>query len=300
MMKRARKAAAIAAVAGVMAGCSGGGGSTPAAVSGVVADGYLVNAVVFQDRNGNYQWDEGEPKAVTGPGGAYSLQVAPQDVAKYPVVVSVVAGQTIDEDTGQPVTTSYVLSAPPQFPQVVTPFSSLLREKLANGSYSSVQQAVDELKTQLNMPNADILADYVKLGQSNPQSQYAKMHRVAQAMAGIMGRHLGSAGMSANGYKYIMGQINTDLPNITEDVLVTGLGMTQMLTKYDWISGMPMKGGFGNYSSSGFLNYSSMFRNHGGGTFWNYSGGNWTPRNGPMMGGSGRNPGMGPGGGMMK
>jgi len=127
------KVVAAVSLTALLAGC-GGGSATPTAVSGVVADGYLVNAVVFLDRNGNYLWDEGEPKTTTGPGGVYSLQVAPQDVGQFPVVVSAVAGQTVDEDTGLPVTTSYVLSAPPQFPQVVTPFSSLLREKLPTGT----------------------------------------------------------------------------------------------------------------------------------------------------------------------
>jgi len=151
------------------------------------------------------------------------------------------------------------------------------------------------------MPNVDLLADYVKLG-TNPQSQYAGMHRVAQAMAGIMGRHLGSAGMSRNGYKYIMRQINTDLPNITQDVLVTGLGMAQMFAKYDWTTSMPPGGGATGPQQGPFRNFSSTFR-HSGGPFWNYTSGKWAPGQG-MMGGGGTPgagfPGMGPGGGMMR
>ena len=114
-MKGIAGALAVAAVAVVIGGC-GGGNDTSTAVTGVVADGYLVDALGFLDRNGNYRWDEGEPKTFSGEGGVYSLRVPAEDAGKYPVVVSVLAGRTVDEDTGQPVTAGYVLSAPPRMP----------------------------------------------------------------------------------------------------------------------------------------------------------------------------------------
>lgn len=68
-MKRQVLAALAAIAAATLAGCGGGGsGTTTAAsttVSGTVADGYLANAQVFLDKNGNYQLDPGEPNAMT-------------------------------------------------------------------------------------------------------------------------------------------------------------------------------------------------------------------------------------------
>ena len=74
------KVVAAVSLTALLAGCGGGGSATTAAVGGIVADGYLVNAVAFLDRNGNYEWDEGEPKTTTGPGGVYSLLSAEQDI----------------------------------------------------------------------------------------------------------------------------------------------------------------------------------------------------------------------------
>jgi len=74
------------------------------------ADGYLVNATVFLDRNSNYQLDTGEPSTTTDTAGAYRLALDPADVGAYPLVALAVKGQTIDQNTGQPVGSSYVLS----------------------------------------------------------------------------------------------------------------------------------------------------------------------------------------------
>lgn len=65
-----------------IAGCSGSG-STPTSTTqlkGNVADGYLENALVFLDKDGDYQLDEGEPSTTTDANGAYTLNVAPEEV----------------------------------------------------------------------------------------------------------------------------------------------------------------------------------------------------------------------------
>ena len=104
----------------LIAGC-GGSGSDPSAmmntsqtsVSGKVADGYLVGAAVFLDKNGNYQLDAGEPSTTTSAQGAYTLNVDPDDVGAYPIVAMAIAGQTIDLDNpGQSIQNSYMLSMP--------------------------------------------------------------------------------------------------------------------------------------------------------------------------------------------
>ena len=93
-----------------IAGCGGGGSTTAApatlAITGKVADGYLANATVFLDKNGNYQLDPGEPFTTSDQNGAYVLNVAPDDVGKYPIVAIATKGQTVDKDTGSAVASS--------------------------------------------------------------------------------------------------------------------------------------------------------------------------------------------------
>ena len=47
--------------------------STPYTVSGVVSDGYIANATVFADANGNGTWDAGEAKTTSDSFGRFSL-----------------------------------------------------------------------------------------------------------------------------------------------------------------------------------------------------------------------------------
>src|SRR6056297_2716990 len=101
----------------LLTACEGGGGgsdtssatSTPtttseptaSTLSGTVADGYLQGARVFLDRNGNRVYDSGEPMTMSATGGAFTLSINPGEEQRYPVVVEVIAGVTIDEDDGQ-------------------------------------------------------------------------------------------------------------------------------------------------------------------------------------------------------
>ena len=90
-----------------------GSSSSVTTLSGVVADGYLRNAKVFLDRNGNRVYDNGEPYTQSATGGGFSLEVNPGEGELYPVVAQVIADQTIDEDTGAVVTNDYVLESMP-------------------------------------------------------------------------------------------------------------------------------------------------------------------------------------------
>ena len=86
---------------GIIAGCGNSGTNTPiTSISGKVADGYLVGATVFLDKNSNYQLDSGEPSATTDLNGGYTLMVDPADVGKYPIVAIAIKGVTVDKDTG--------------------------------------------------------------------------------------------------------------------------------------------------------------------------------------------------------
>jgi len=288
-MNRKIIAAAVvtAALTGALTGCGGSGTtSAPVSVSGTVADGYLVGAEVFLDKNNNYQWDEGEPKTMTGPGGTYTLIMAAGDMGKYPVVVRAIAGSTVDEDTGQTVPNDYVMSAPPAAGGFVSPMSTLVREKMESNPGMTMAQAMIQLRNQLNLSaGMDMLADYVAGSGSGPyQAQYQSMHQVARQMAGLMADQsslvLNGSVVNKGRYRGMMGQLNQNLPQIANNAF-QGMGMestfmTDMRSRMrTMLESMSAVNGFGNYSA--------MFRNMTSHRFfWNYSGGRMQPGSGMM------------------
>ena len=185
--------AAAVLSAGLMAGCGGSGmnmGSGSTAITGKVADGYLVGATVFLDKNGNYQPDAGEPSAVTDQNGAYSLTVDPAEVGRYPIVAIATKGFTVDKDSGQPVADTYILSLPATAVSgtvdgnFVSPMSTQLRVLMESGNYPSMQDAMNAMGAKLGMSaGTNMLGDYVAANNTT-------MHTAAKNMASLMGSQM--------------------------------------------------------------------------------------------------------------
>lgn len=299
-MKKQLITVAAALAVGLIAGC-GSGGSTPAAstsasaaLSGKVADGYLAGATVFLDKNGNYQLDAGEPSTMTDANGAYTLNIDPADMGKYPIMAMAIKGQTIDKDTNQTVANSYMLSMPASAlsgtvnSNFISPMSTLIREKMAANPGMTLTDAMAQLRNQMNMPaGIDMMADYVAGAQSGANAaQYQTMHTTAQQMAGLMagqsGLVMNSNGANMNRYRSMMGTINSNMSAIAANAM-NGQGMNStfmanmMNTMQTQLGIMPMSGGF--------TNYSGMFRNMTSNRyFWNTTNGTTTPTT-PMTGG---------------
>jgi hypothetical protein len=295
-MKKHNITAAALLTASLFAGCGGGGSSTPAsttAVSGKVADGYLVGATVFLDRNGNYQMDAGEPSTTTDANGAYTLNIDPADMGRYPILAMAIKGQTIDKDTNQTVPNSYMLSMPASAMSgtvgnnFISPMSTLIREKMAANPGMTFNDSMTQLRNQMNMPaGADMMSDYVAGSQSGANmAQYQSMHTTAQQMVGLMAGQsalvMNGSGVNQNRYRSMMATINSNMSAIAANVsngqgmnstFMTGM-MSQMQAQ---LGTMPMGGGFANYSG--------MFRNmtsHS--SFWSTTGTPMTPMSGGMM-----------------
>ena len=84
--------------------CGGGGGgptgeTASRSFSGVAIDGALYRATAFLDLNGNGQLDSGEPSSTTDASGTYTLSATQDQINSHSVVVSAIAGITIDQDT---------------------------------------------------------------------------------------------------------------------------------------------------------------------------------------------------------
>jgi hypothetical protein len=194
---------------------TGGTGTVVASIAGTVADGYLVNATVFLDKNGNYQLEAGEPSTTTDAHGDYKLNIDPADVGKYPIVAHVIKGVTIDKDTNQAVTNSYVLSMPKDnvsgsaSNNFISPISSQIREMMETGKFTTLQQATEALRTRMGLPaGTDMMADYIAANNT-------AMHYAAQNMVTLMGNQMGQVmGMNGstitvdvNRYRSMMGTI---------------------------------------------------------------------------------------------
>lgn len=195
----------------ILAACGGGGGgdtpsgtktaetgTTPTAVgtlTGIIADGYLREARVFLDRNGNRLYDNGEPTGMSGPGGIYALEVNPGEGDLYPVLAQVVAGQTVDEDSGQTVPASYLLETVVGRWQFVSPLSSLVKAEQEKNPAFSELQAVLQVRSQLGIAdNVSLFDDYLALGTGGIQAtdpqlaeEYTRTHKAAQIVAALMG-----------------------------------------------------------------------------------------------------------------
>ena len=247
----------------IIAGCGGSGTNTPTtSISGKVADGYLVGATVFLDKNVNYQLDSGEPSATTDLNGGYTLMVDPADVGKYPIVAIAIKGVTIDKDTGTAVQNSYVLSIPASATSgtvssnFISPMSSQLREMMETGKYATMQQAMSDLGTKIGMPaGTDMLTDYMA-------ADNATMHTAARNMASLMGGQmpqvLGTSGstttVDVNRYRGMMGTIFSNISSVKGPNSQSGMS-NLMGTMTTSLSNMPM-------TSAGqpFLNMSATFR----------------------------------------
>lgn len=193
-MKTLQIVAACSLVA-VLAGCgSSGTATTPtASVSGSVADGYLVNATVFLDRDRDFVLDADEPSAITDGAGKYTLTVAPADIGKYPVVALATAGTTIDLDTNTTVADSYLLCMPAASmvttesglsgtvdSNFISPISTLVQERMAADPALTLVQAVEQVRLELGLPvGTNPLRNYIA-------GNHTALHAMAQEMVALM------------------------------------------------------------------------------------------------------------------
>jgi len=167
-----------------------GGSSTATTLTGTVADGYLVDAWVFLDRNQNRVYDNGEPMAQSTAGGAYTLEVNPGEGELYPVVVQVFAGQTVDEDTGIAVANSYLLETMPGHWGFISPLTTLVKLECDKNPSFSVQQAEIAVRSRLGIVDSvSLFTDYVAPGTVGADllAEYGRAHRVGQVVANSMG-----------------------------------------------------------------------------------------------------------------
>ena len=239
-MKKQLIAAATLLTVGLISGCGGGSDSAmtnqnsagKSVIAGSVADGYLVDATVFLDKNKNYQLDSDETFTTTKGDGSYTLNIDATDLdsngkLKYPVVALAIAGQTydLDDPTHTPITKSYVMSmhavsATPSTSGDVTgsvknfisPISTQICEMMESGKYLTVEAAIEALRTKLGMPSTtNMLGNYIANSNSS-------MHTAARNMATLMGGQMGQVmpgnKLDVNRYRGMMGTIFSNISSV--------------------------------------------------------------------------------------
>ncbi len=201
-MKKIQLMALFSLVA-LLAGCGGGSSTTAsvptattASVSGTVADGYLVGATVFLDKNRDFVLDTAsEPYALTDANGAYTLMVDAADIGKYPVVALATTGVTKDTDSNDYVAESYLLCLPAASmvrtdsgvsgtvdTNFISPISTLVQERMAADPTLTLAQAVEQVRTELGlMVGANPLGNYLQGPHANTQ-----LHTMAREMVALM------------------------------------------------------------------------------------------------------------------
>ena len=130
-------------------------------------DGYLRNAEVWLDINGNSLHDKNEPFVISKDGGVADLDVSGIDnPEQYSVMVKAIAGKTVDEDTvtetnkaGVPIAKPFVLSAPAG-ESIISPLSTLVQINMNN--QMTKEEALAKVSQDLNIETSTILSDYVE------------------------------------------------------------------------------------------------------------------------------------------
>ena len=123
-------------------------------------DGYLRGAIVWLDVNGNNLLDSDEPHALTTAGGRAALDVTALGTksGEYPLMVEVIAGQTIDESAPETeITQGYVMTAPAGY-KVITPLTTLVQlQILAGKTQAQAEAAVKKMLQQDIAPSVDYI-----------------------------------------------------------------------------------------------------------------------------------------------
>ena len=153
-----------------------------------VMDGAIRNAEVFLDKNNNGLLDTGEPSARTDASGNAVLQIPEADRGTAPIV-ALVGTDAVDAQSG-PVTTAYVLKAPADKAQLVTPFTTLINQIVENTGATS-EQAEANLREQLGLAN-DLFSDYS--ADHLNASVAATLVRISQKIIGQLAGQIGTPG----------------------------------------------------------------------------------------------------------
>lgn len=159
-----------------LSGCGGGGGtsstttSSSTSLSGTVVDGYVMGATVCIDLNNNGLCDNGEPSAITGNNGGFTLPVNSLNETNGKTLL-VIGG--IDADTGTELTTPLTSVIDTSLTkQLVTPTTTLVHAYVSIDNMS-LTLAKQRVASRLGISSTAIDQDPVLAYDNDPET-YAR------------------------------------------------------------------------------------------------------------------------------
>ena len=162
-------------------GCGGSsGGKEP--LEGKVIDGYIVNALVYQDLNGNEIWDEGEPYTHTDTKGDYSLVTLGTGKELDSIMVEIIPGETYDLDhPATPIKNICVFEVPIGYHILISPFTTLVTNWMDICSITH-EEAEEEVRIRFDLsPGFDFNTDYIAAS-----GEYVDVRSKARAIGDVM------------------------------------------------------------------------------------------------------------------
>ncbi|OZB17313.1 MAG: hypothetical protein B7X58_04345 [Marinobacter sp. 34-60-7] len=219
--------------------------SEAAPYEGRVIDGYLRNARVWLDMDGDGQptpgplaitlangaihtLENGEPTAMTGPGGHFELDISPLavneqvgadlDPRDYPLYALALPGKTQEETSAGeiPVPRAYLMSASPGVSQV-TPLSTIARYRALAAERNAPASVTVNPRDYAELDGLNLLEDYVLAGNH-------RAHAYARALARF------SASQMPDSYNDALSQPDADgrVQLLSEDaIFLLGVSLVQ-------------------------------------------------------------------------
>jgi len=137
----------------------GSDNNSSTSLSGTVADGYIENATVCFDANGNLACDDNEPTTTTAADGSYSV-TATGSVDGLAVIAVVGPDSKDADDNGQTMAEAgkegFNFMAPAANPAVVSPISTLIQFEIVSNPAISLDDAQNSVKSTLGIDNDDL------------------------------------------------------------------------------------------------------------------------------------------------
>lgn len=163
----------------------GGGGTTGSPMAGRVVDGYIKGAKVCIDMDDSGTCDAGEPSAVTGEGGTYTLfaQEGVSLTGKY--LLAEVTATSVDSDNpGQPAKPAKLLAFADQ-PEMITPLTTVVAGFVKADTTLTKAQAEANARSLLGLPeDLNFQDDFIARSDS---AAHAAARVIYQALANVVG-----------------------------------------------------------------------------------------------------------------
>lgn len=206
--------------------------------TGLVADGYLVDATVCLDLNDNKECDSDEPSTTSVAGGGFTITEATQaQFDAHALIVQIVKGVTVDEDSpGTALTKSLTLSAPAGF-NFISPLSTMVQNEVEKGA--DLDSAKSKVQSKLGT-DLDLNTDYVAAKSdasltADQRTQFEQLHQVAQVTATVISNNMDALEDAAVGANIslddlistIVGQVFDALAEIATQVELIAADSTQ-------------------------------------------------------------------------